>query len=284
MWMAEAQRFEPIKFDVEKKFTELLALADKPLTQKQRDFARVLYGPGEIIVPSANVFLLFLDELLNPFYIFQIFSLGIWYWEGYTLFAIVLSVLSAFSILSSVWDSWSANRRVRNLAKYTCEVEILQADGSFKACNSTHLLPGDVIKVPTGIALPVDMIQISGISIANEALLTGESIPVIKQQLPKSDDETYNDSKSKHTLYAGTTIIQNKKIDGKEVLGMVRSTGFQTQKGALVKDILFPKPFVFQFQRDVYKFVFLLAAISCIGFLCVIPGLTRTIESKVKIV
>lgn len=224
--MAEAQRFEPIRFDVEKKFTELLALADKPLTQKQRDFARVLYGPGEIIVPSANVFLLFIDELLNPFYIFQIFSLGIWYWEAYTLFAIVLSVLSAFSILSSVYDSWSANRRVRKLAKYTCEVEILQADGSFKAQNSTHLLPGDVIKVPTSIPLPVDMIQISGISIANEALLTGESIPVIKQQLPKTDDEIYNDSKSKHTLYAGTTVIQNKQIDGREVVGMVKSTGF----------------------------------------------------------
>lgn len=109
-------------------------------------------------MPSANVFLLFLDELFNPFYIFQIFSLGIWYWEAYTLFAIVLSVLSVFSILSSVYDSWSANRRVRKLAKYTCEVEILQADGSFKPQNSTNLLPGDVIKVPTGMPLPVDMI------------------------------------------------------------------------------------------------------------------------------
>jgi len=55
--------------------------------------------------------------------------------------------------------------------------------------------------------LPVDMIQISGISIANEALLTGESIPVIKSQLPKSDSEIYNDDNSKHTLYAGTTVI-----------------------------------------------------------------------------
>lgn len=224
--MAEAQRFEPIRFDVEKKFTELLALADKPLSQKQRDFARVLYGPGEIIVPSANVFLLLIEEFLNPFYLFQIFSLAVWYHIDYTLFAIVLTVLAVFSIGSSVYDGWSANRRVRKLAKYTCEVEILQADGSFKAQDSSNLLPGDVIKVPTGVPIPVDMIQISGISIANEALLTGESIPVIKQQLPKTDDEIYNDSKSKHTLYAGTTVIQNKQIDGREVLGVVKSTGF----------------------------------------------------------
>ena len=158
-------------------------------------------------MPSANVFVLFIDELLNPFYIFQLFALGIWYWEAYTLFAIVLSVLSAFAILSAVYDRWAANRRVIKLAKYTCEVEILKSDGTYEVCDRSKILPGDVIKVPTGVPLPVDMIQISGISIANEALLTGESIPVIKSQLPKSDSEIYNDDNSKHTLYAGTTVI-----------------------------------------------------------------------------
>lgn len=52
---------------------------------------------------------------------------------------------------------------------------------------------------------------------------------------------------SKHTLYAGTTVITNKEVDGNAVTGLVIRTGFQTQKGSLVKDILFPKPFVFQF-------------------------------------
>jgi cation-transporting ATPase 13A2 len=56
---------------------------------------------------------------------------------------------------------------------------------------------------------------------------------------------------------------------------MVKSTGFLTQKGSLVRDILYPKPFIFQFQRDVYKFIFLLAGFAFIGFFAVIPGLRR---------
>jgi hypothetical protein len=79
----------------------------------KRAFLRMMFGPGEIVVPPANPLLLIIDELLNPFYLFTIFSLGIWYWEAYTAFAIVLSVLAGVSIISSVWDTWSANYRVR---------------------------------------------------------------------------------------------------------------------------------------------------------------------------
>jgi cation-transporting P-type ATPase 13A2 len=88
---------------------------------------------------------------------------------------------------------------------------------------------------------------------------------------------------SKHTLYAGTTVIQTKKVDNHDVWGLVKCTGFQTQKGSLVKDILFPKPFVFQFMRDVYKFIFLLGGISLIGFFGVLPGLLATLEDGLEV-
>ncbi len=41
---------------------------------------------------------------------------------------------------------------------------------------------------------------------------------------------------------------------------------------------------MFQFQRDVYKFIFLLGGIALIGFFCVLPGLLKTLESKVEVV
>lgn len=283
LWNQQASTFEPIRFNCNVSFKDLLSkVNDDANTGDKRDFWRMMYGPGEIIVPAANPLLLLIDELMNPFYMFTIFSLGIWYWEAYTTFAIVLSVLAGVSILSSVWDTWSANWRVRQLAKYTCDVEQRQSDGSFKTVNSRELLPGDVIRVPTGVPLPVDLILLFGISIANEALLTGESIPVIKEQI-KDSQETYDDTKSKNTLYAGTTVIQNKKVDDHEAWGLVKCTGFQTQKGSLVKDILYPKPFVFQFMRDVYKFIFLLGGIAMIGFFGVFPGLLNTIESGVEV-
>lgn len=45
---------------------------------------------------------------------------------------------------------------------------------------------------------------------------------------------------------------------------MVR-TGFSTAKGELIKSILFPKPFGFQFYKDAVKFVIFLFCIAAVG-------------------
>lgn len=38
--------------------------------------------------------------------------------------------------------------RVVKMAKYVCDVEIREPDGSYKKTTSAELLPGDFIKVP----------------------------------------------------------------------------------------------------------------------------------------
>jgi cation-transporting ATPase 13A3/4/5 len=50
------------------------------------------------------------------------------------------------------------------------------------------LVPGDVIEIPENCNMPCDLVLISGTCIVNESMLTGESIPVIKNPLPKNKD------------------------------------------------------------------------------------------------
>lgn len=86
MWMVDSQQFEPIIFNVNKKFSELISTyeqTDRYFSEKQRDFQRMLYGQGEIVVPKVNCFKLFLDEVLNPFYLFQVFSIAFWFANKY---------------------------------------------------------------------------------------------------------------------------------------------------------------------------------------------------------
>ncbi len=93
-------------------------------------------------------------------------------------------------------------------------------------------------------------------------MLTGESVPVVKNALlPIKDvyDPKNSDSCRKHTLYSGTKVImakkrrQNFKVDGQQdensnhVAALVIRTGFVTTKGALVRDILYPKDTKFKF-------------------------------------
>lgn len=53
--------------------------------------------------------------------------------------------------------------------------------------------------------------------------------------------------------------------------GLVTATGFQTTKGSLVRDILYPKKIHFKFYDDGLKFVGIMALVAILGFVVVTP-------------
>jgi len=80
------------------------------------------------------------------------------------------------------------------MARYSCPIE-LRTDSGFTSVCSNELVPGDVIKIPDDVMLPCDLVLLNGSAIINEAILTGESIPVMKTTLT-NDDVIYDDKKA----------------------------------------------------------------------------------------
>ena len=76
--------------------------------------------------------------------------------------------------------------------------------------DSAEIVPGDVIEIPENKILPCDLILLTGSCIVNEAMLTGESIPVIKNSLPFNNDLYDYNSDQKYTLFGGTKVIQTR--------------------------------------------------------------------------
>lgn len=74
--------------------------------------------------------------------------------------------------------------------------------------------------------------------------------------------ETYK----RHTLFAGTEIVQARYYTQGLVLAVVIRTGFLTTKGGLVRSILFPKPLNIKFYWDSIKFILLLSILAGCGF------------------
>jgi cation-transporting ATPase 13A2 len=69
-------------------------------------------------------------------------------------------------------------------------------------------VPGDIVVVPEGKPLPCDLVLLTGQAIVNEAMLTGESIPVMKSNLPYVGDTKYSpETAGRHTLFGGTNVI-----------------------------------------------------------------------------
>ncbi|KAM7379060.1 hypothetical protein PAMP_004634 [Pampus punctatissimus] len=236
------------------------------LSKTLEDYRRLFFGENEIAVRVPSLFKLLIMEVLNPFYIFQLFSVILWSAEDYYYYATAIVVMSVISIATSLY--------------------------TIKKAMSTELVPGDVIVIPgNGMIMPCDAVVIRGTCIVNESMLTGESVPVTKTSLPSSGEEAamrYNiEEHKRYTLFCGTHVIQTRFYAGELVKAVVVRTGFSTEKGQLVRSILYPKPTDFKLYRDAYLFLLCLVGVAGIGFVYTIvlsimnkvPAQTIIIES-----
>jgi cation-transporting P-type ATPase 13A2 len=139
------------------------------------------------------------------------------------------------------------------------------------------LVPGDIIEIPNGKIMPCDLVllngkiplsrlTLTGICIMNESMLTGESIPVIKQAMAAIDKEFDPLTDQKHIVFSGTKCLETRRVGNGQtpVLGVVIQTGYSTMKGKLVRSLIYPKPELFRFYQDAITFIgfmFLIAMI-----------------------
>ena len=135
--------------------------------------------------------------------------------------------------------------------------------------SSSDLVPGDIIVLPNGgkFEMSCDAVLIYGNVIVNEAMLTGESVPVTKTPIARGTSMYNARAHQKHTLLCGTEVIQTRALSAHaHVLAVVTRTGFGTTKGSLVRSIMYPAPVDFKFEEDSYKFVGFLTLVASIGF------------------
>ncbi|XP_034951559.1 probable cation-transporting ATPase 13A3 [Chelonus insularis] len=248
--------------------TELHLGHSAGLSKEEQLLRRIVYGNNEIVVPVQSIFVLFLLEFFNPFYIFQVFTICVWLADSYYYYTGAIILMSIFSITSSILQTRRNQKNLHGTVKTIEVVRVRRASGEFENISSTELVPGDIIELPKYQGMVVcDAVLLTGYCIVNESMLTGESVPVTKTPLT-SRPLLYDPKEcSQHTLYSGTTIIQTRHYENSPVLARVIRTGLQTNRGALVAAILYPPPADFKFDQDTYKFIGILACIALLGSL-----------------
>ncbi|KAJ6655487.1 hypothetical protein lerEdw1_005065, partial [Lerista edwardsae] len=248
------------------------------LTKGMREYRKLFYGVNEIAVKVPSVFKLLIKEVLNPFYIFQLFSVILWSTDEYYYYAAAIVLMSLISIVSSLYTVRKQYMMLHDMvaAHSIIRVTVSRANQGVEEILSTDLVPGDVLVVPlNGMIMPCDAVLVSGTCIVNESMLTGESVPVTKTNLPNPtgdpqslEDEVYSpEEHRRHTLFCGTAVIQTRFYAGELVKAVVVRTGFSTSKGQLVRSILYPKPTDFKLYRDAYMFLLCLVGVAGVGFL-----------------
>nr|XP_056706230.1 polyamine-transporting ATPase 13A3 [Euleptes europaea] len=278
-WNEGVQNFSSIKgLDESVSCSSIHREHSAGLAKGIRDYRRLFYGVNEIAVKVPSVFKLLIKEVLNPFYIFQLFSVILWSTDEYYYYALAIVIMSLVSVASSLYTIRKQYMMLHDMvvAHSVVRVSVSTADQGIEEILSTDLVPGDVIVIPlNGMIMPCDAVLVSGTCIVNESMLTGESVPVTKTNLPNpSEDpkaleaEAYSpEGHRRHTLFCGTTVIQTRFYTAELVKAVVVRTGFSTSKGQLVRSILYPKPTDFKLYRDAYMFLLFLVGVAGVGFL-----------------
>ncbi|XP_015114846.1 probable cation-transporting ATPase 13A3 isoform X1 [Diachasma alloeum] len=239
------------------------------LNSLEQFLRRSVYGNNEIVIPVKSFVTLLCLEVLNPFYVFQIFSFCLWIADDYYYYAMAIISMSCFGIGMAVLQTRSNQHKLSSTV-HSSDVATVMRDrttGKIDSVAAERLVPGDILVIPPhGCLMPCDAVLLTGNCILNESMLTGESVPVTKTPIPSSNEITYDTKEhARHTLFCGTKIIQTRYFGGEKVLAVVVRTGFTTSKGGLVRSIMYPPPVDFKFEQDSYKFVELLACIASIG-------------------
>ena len=147
---------------------------------------------------------------------------------------IIMFVVILNSVLGVIQES-KAEKAIEALKEMSAAMSKVYRDGSLVTVKSEDLVPGDVIALEAGDAVPADsrIIECASLKV-EEAALTGESVPVNKkvETLATSGDEKDVPlGDRKNMLYNGTAVVYGR---GKAV---VVGTGMDTEMGKIATAI-----------------------------------------------
>lgn len=269
-------RFRMIKDWRDGAWTSAAAMRKGVSSEVQHE-REALFGPNLIEIAAKSTWGLLVDEVLHPFYIFQIVSIVLWCLDDYYWYALCIALISVGSIASTLVETHRTVTRMREMNRFSCTVRVLR-DGDWVDTESSTLVPGDVYDAADArlTVMPADSVLLTGDAIMNESMLTGESVPISKAPVTDAALAALQHARgdvssalAKHFLFAGTKVIRIRPTVTAEetsAQAVVVRTGFNTTKGSLVRGMLFPKPMGFKFYRDSFRFIGFLAAIAGVGF------------------
>lgn len=237
-----------------------------------------VYSTNALVVNLPPFLSLLSQQLLAPFFLFQLICVLLWcldeYWY-YALFTLFTLILFECTVAQSRLKNLS---RLRETLRPPMNVWVYRKS-LWERRRSDQLIAGDIISMNSrvygnvkthegGTHVPCDLLLMKGNAVLNEAMLTGESVPQLKESIDlvvsafedgddiplDMDDATFK----RAILFGGTVLVNHSVKDAEKssntesgwaameipdspddgCLALVLRTGFDTQQGSLLRTMV----------------------------------------------
>jgi Ca2+-transporting ATPase len=200
------------------------------LTEAKVEHRLDLYGPNELeaadrISPWAILFEQFKDVLI----IILLIATAISAFLGHGVEAIAIAVIVLFAVLLGFIQEYRAERAIEALKEMAAPTVTVIRDGQEIELPARELVPGDLILLRAGDKVAADARLVESVNLqADEAALTGESVPVEKNTEPLDGEDLALGDRS-NMVFGGTIATYGR---GRAV---VVGTGMNTQFGRIAQ-------------------------------------------------
>ncbi|MDD2432249.1 MAG: cation-translocating P-type ATPase, partial [Clostridia bacterium] len=145
--------------------------------------------------------------------------------------AVTILVIVIINAVLGFGQEYRAEKSLEKIKKLTAQETTVRREGMPKIISAVQLVPGDIVLLKTGDIIPADLRLLVGQQLEiNEAVLTGESLPVKKRAAEVCEMKTALGDR-KNMAYMGTVITRGKG------LGVVVSIGMTTEMGQIAGSI-----------------------------------------------
>lgn len=305
--------FERLNYPIETNTSNALKWAG--FSSKENTILAVKrWGFNEFNIPLPHFLDLYMEHLVAPFFVFQVVCLFLWSLDDYWYYSVF--TLFMLMIFEGVMCKQRQNNvlMMRSMRRPAFQMLAFR-NKTWVVVTSEMIFPGDIISITADAAIPVDqqgsasdsdnageegkvvpcdILLLRGHCVVNEAMLTGESIPKMKEcidanmaaVLDEQGDRTNIMKSSKwgrHILLGGTQLQQHSvpqyddpatstmTANGippppdRGCIGLVIRTGFATTQGELMRKILFATEGVAANTTETFTFIAVLVCFAVVA-------------------
>ncbi|KAF2176047.1 hypothetical protein K469DRAFT_608576 [Zopfia rhizophila CBS 207.26] len=201
---------------------------DGGLSENEAKERKNIYGPNQLDEgPGVQLIRILIHQVANALTLVLVmamvasFAIQSWIEGGVITFVILLNVVVGF------FQEVSAEKTLNSIRALGSPTARVIRDGESKVVPTGELVPGDIVELVAGNTVPADLRLIEAVNFeTDEALLTGESLPVAKTSHATFDKDVGAGDRL-NIAFSSSTVTKGR------ARGVIFSTGMETEIGKI---------------------------------------------------